>query len=73
MFETRTQFHISMQLRNAIFPAISVNKDVTVSVIAATMNGELVCLRTLKKEKNTCHLAAFRLLSLPKAQDTDPR
>ena len=33
------------------------------SVIAATMNGELVCLRTLKKEKNTCHLAAIRLVT----------
>ena len=46
-----------MVLRNIIFPAISVNKDVTVI-------SELMSLEGTQKEKSACHLAATRLQPL---------
>ena len=43
-----------------MFPAISVNKDVTV-----ISSCSLLALRKLRKEKNNCPLAALRLQPLP--------
>ena len=53
------------------------------SVIAVITDGELINLEGTQEEKNTCHLAAFRLQPLPmlnpeetqdvRTQDTGPR
>jgi len=48
-------------LRNGVFPATSVNKDVTV---ISDYNPPMWALRALRKE-NTCHLLTIRLQPLP--------
>ena len=62
------------RVRNGVFPAISVNKAVTVITHFGPPN-----VRATGKENNTCYPAAIRLQPLPivstgeKLQDTGPR
>ena len=55
--------YIQYPVRNEIFPAVSVNKDVTVT--SNCSHSELVSLEGTQEGKNTCHLAAIRLQPLP--------
>ena len=52
-------------LRNGIFPAISLNKDVTVTSNCSHTDSESVSPEGTQEGKNTCLLAAIRLQSLP--------
>jgi hypothetical protein len=52
-------------LRNGIFSAILLNKDVTVTSSCSHTGGERVSLEGTQEGKNTCLLAAIRLQSLP--------
>ena len=51
-------------MRNGILLATSVNKDVTVLVITAAIDGELVSPEGTQEGENTCRLAAIRLQPL---------
>ena len=51
--------------RNGIFPAISVNKDVTFINNCSRHKGELVSTEGPQEGKNICHLAAVWLQPLP--------
>ena len=53
-------------MRNGVFPAISVNKDVTI-ISDCCHPHELVSPEGTQEGKNTCHLAAIRLQPLPTA------
>lgn len=52
-------------LRNGIFSAISLNKDVTVTSSCSHTDGERVSPKGTQEEKKTCLLAAIRLQSFP--------
>ena len=51
-------------MRNGVFPAISVNKDVTI-ISDCCHPHELVSPEGTQEGKNTCYLAAIRLQPLP--------
>ena len=67
-------------MRNGVFPAISVSKDVIVISDSSPPNVNFLALRAPGMENNTCHLAATRLQPLPMVNsgceemwDTGPR
>ena len=67
-------------MRNGVFPAISVSKDVIVISDSSPPNVNFWALRAPGMENNTCHLAATRLQPLPMVNsgceemwDTGPR
>ena len=62
----------SFILRNGIFPAISVNKDVVTRKPAIT-DGELVSPEGTQEGKNSCHLTAIRRQSLPSMSPEEAR